>query len=1060
MDKKEAIRTFVKRYSSLLRQTPFPWEVYKRTKHSFFIDDIKCPSPKDSEIAADIVEGMIVSLQIKQVEDLDKILNLPFFDKTLLNKKYYYEKLDVKLKQSTPLLDVETLKNAEVAEKIRNELKSEVKKELMEEKITEFDQMDKKIQEKTEEYNSLPSILDGADYPFSASNDLKQKNDQVYVAWWDRMGLKEDPFKELEGLSRLDRSLFNKIIYKTSIFVKYESMLKNSLGEIFKNTVVYGEYGSGKTTFFDFMRSILDIYKIREIYIQLGGEFEVRELIFEFNKELSIELKKLCSIFIDESMPEIETLSDEDANVELMKKLTYKGAKGFVILIDDLHKGPIDKAMGFMSYLQVLTSRLRRATDLNIGFFVAGYLDWEDKINGSEKFSGSVHRQEHMPPLEVDVVLTAINRRLRVFAKNPENPRQIDKSLIEKIYRALEHNSQKITFRRVMSELVNEFELGHFDVLSANPIKISQETVIKIRIALDSDQGLRRNLDTILLNPTLMPIQKKYSLELLVRIYLSNGLLEPEIQEYDIPFLQKLKHSNLIIKTIDNGKSKWRIAHNLYAANQRVIKEYGLSLEDYLVKLFSDNIPDAIEPQKPMNSEINQIEQLESSFSDDLSKRLLIEAKKLHLKILETRDLDIADYPPSIIQDCMESLAKLTSAYMFYEKIRIPRRTNFERILFWKDFWWSPEGILQFCRVSTSSMEDKQKIALALALYRDVFPQIVNFFKNEYENSQSFFIPLSHLKNDEIKLLHECRHLLINKKYAELADMLLTAVDRKLKVFLYNIFTVLYGDYDSRIRVLDRESRANIVNKMQEFGSNLSLAKNEFQRLSPHNYCNLMTGVEGITEGKRNWRAIFSSVFVTWQEKDLYNFLNVVSSISHGLSKKCINSKDLIEDDVSELLKQSTTFTRSINRMYAKIITEDYFEQKNDKITFSLSPYYTDLFLQPIQVSEEDLKKVVDLFEGKKFLKASFDDQEYMEGFFGLNYRKIYSSLALLYRGLNQKGEKIDYQLQMLASKGPEIRATLNKAIVIKTTPAENSSLAEKPLELKIKMPSSEYFNS
>ena len=443
MDKKEAIRAFVRKNSSTLRQNPFPWEVYKKSKHAFFIDEIKFVSPKDSEIAADVVEGMIISLQIRSVPELDKIFALPFFEKTLPNKNYYYEKLNLKLSQSTPLLDVNTVKNAEISEKIRNELKDEVKRELLDQKFDEYIQLDEKIQEKTLEYNSLPSILDNADYPLPTNEVSSQKNNQIYLPWWDKLGLREDPFRELEGLSRFDRSLFNNIIYKTSIFVKYESMLKSSIGEIFKNTVIYGEYGSGKTTFFDFMRSILDNYKIREIYIQLGGEFEVRELIFEFNKQLGIELKKLCSIFIEEELPEFDTLNEEDANIELMKKLAYRGAKGFVILIDDLHKGPIDKAMGFMSYLQVLTSRLRRATELNIGFFVAGYLDWEEKINASEKFSGSVHRQEHMPPIEVNVAYDAINRRLKAFAKNPENPRQIERLLIEQIYRELEHNSQK-----------------------------------------------------------------------------------------------------------------------------------------------------------------------------------------------------------------------------------------------------------------------------------------------------------------------------------------------------------------------------------------------------------------------------------------------------------------------------------------------------------------------------------------------------------------------------------------------------------------------------------------
>ena len=250
-------------------------------------------------------------------------------------------------------------------------------------------------------------------------------------------------------------------------------------------------------------------------------------------------------------------------------------------------------------------------------------------------------------------------------------------------------------------------------------------------------------------------------------------------------------------------------------------------------------------------------------------------------------------------------------------------------------------------------MDDKQKIPLTLALYREVFPQTVAFFKNECEQSQIFYIPLSHLRNDEIKSLHECRQLFIKKQHEEMADILYRMIDRKLKVFLYNIFSILYGDFEHRLKALDSLSRANILNKTQDFGSNSSLSKNEFQRISTYNYCNLMTGLEGTTEGRRNWRAVFSVVFVTWQEEYLYDFLNVLISIGNRHSQKCLIDVDDVTD-ISEFMKQCITFIRSTNRMYAKIINEDYFMQKDNQITFNLTPYYGDYYVQPIQVSDED----------------------------------------------------------------------------------------------------------
>jgi hypothetical protein len=1050
LDKKEAMRSFVKRNSSLFKQDPFPWEVLKRLKHAFFIEQIKSPVPKDAELAADIVEGMIVSSQINRKEDLDKLLTLPFFSEKVLSKEYYYEKLELKSKQTTPLLDVEIIKKAEISEKIRNELKAEVKKELIEAKVTEFQEWDEKISEKAEEYHSLPSILDGKDYPLPDYKELEKPVDNLFVAWWDKLGLKEDPFRELEGLSRIDESLYSKIIEKTSIFIKYDSMIKSSFGELFKRTVIYGEYGSGKTTFFDYMRSVLNDYKVRPIYVQLGGEFEVRELIFEFDRQVSLELKKLHAIFAEENAPPIDTLDDEQAIIELMKKLAYRGAKGFVIFVDDLHKGDLDKAMRFMSHLQVLTSRFRRATDLNIGFFVAGYLDWEDKINGSEKFSGSIDRQEQMPPLEIEVALDAINKRLKAFAKNPENPRQVEKSLIEKIYKALQYNSQKITFRRVMRELVTEFESGHFDALNANPIRLSQATLRAIRISFENNQIAKKQLDSILFNPSLSPSQKRFCFELMIRIYLSNGLSEADIKEVEVPFLQQLKHSGIISKVSGNGLV-WKISGDLYSANKKIIGAYGLSVEDYLLKLYSEHLPEPAKTPKPQNEEINQIENLLTYLVQSDAGKYLSEAKVLHLKILESKEknLNSAEFPDTIGEDCTKALARLTMAYMAYEKMKIIRRTNFERILFWKDFWWSPEAVLQFCRAITSGIESKQRIPLVLALYREAFPQIVNFFKNEYENSELFYIPLSNLKNEEIKLLHECRHLWNNHRFKEMTDILVNAVDRKLKIFLFNMFTILYGDYENRIKLLDRESRDNICEKVQgEGGLSFSLTRNEFQRLNRFNFKNIMTGIDGSIEGRRNWKCIFSSVFVTWSERTLHDYLITISSINANLTHSLDDSSTIEEKNyVCNFMKQSTTFIRSINRMYSKIITDDYFKQVADQVTFSLCPSIRDDFTQPIKITQDDIKRVEDVFESKNRIRGNFDDQEYMEGFFGLNYRKIYASLALIYRGLSHKGEGVNYRLQMLASKGPEIRMALYRTTMLSTT-SNSGSLKKEGIPL------------
>lgn len=1033
MDKQEAIRLFIKKNSSIFKRKPFPWQVFKKLKRRFFIDQVKTHVPKDSEIAGEIVEGMILSLQIKNKDKLDAILSLPFFSNRLHNKQYYYERLELKASQITPLLDVASLEKADVADKVREELKEEVREEFLDEKKAEVEEWQQKISQKAEEYYSFPSILDREDYPIPDVSEEKTST-EVYVPWWVKLGLIEDPFRELEGLPRLSQSLLERIVHKTEIFIKYEIIAENSPTELFRNTIVMGQFGSGKTTFFDYMNSALSNYGILPVYIQLGGEFEVRELIFDFRKKVSIELRRLYPIFAGENLPFPESLDDEQMIIDMMKKLSYKGAKGFIIFIDDLHKGDLQKAMRFLSYLQVLTSQMRRGTDLNIGFFIAGDIAWEVEISNSPKFSGSVDKQEIIPPLKMDAALDAINRRLIAYAKNPENPRQLEKAFIERIYKRLEHDMKDITFRKVMREVLNEFEAGHFDALSADPIDIEKKTLEAIRNQFERNPRVLRQLDKILLSSDInTPGQKRRSLELLIRIYLYHGLPESEIREPDVPFLQRLDKAGLIVKVFDNVLT-WKISKELYELNRKIIKEHGLSIEDYLIKLFQEQIPQKKVALKPQNEEFVKLEELLAFVNRDLGMHFLTDAKYLHRKILESNEkyLNNEEKPHIIIENCTKSLAKLTKAYMFYEKMQsIPQGNSLNVLSFWRDFWWSSEAIMQFVRAATSNIENKRKIPIVLNLYREAFHHILNFFSSELENSKLFRIPLVNLKNDEIKLLHECRQFWRENDYKEVADRLVKAVERKIRELLYNVFTVLYGDYENRMKWVDKESRRYIEkNIRKDMGMSFPISLNEFQNLNRAQYKNLMTGIDGSSVGRRNWRCIFSTIFRRWKERDLYNYLSIFAEINIRISHLKDEPFEPSEQDyVYDFMQKSTRFLMSANKVYRELIGSKFFNYDSEKATFSLCYFKYEDNAVPIIITEEYKERIIETFKDKTIVRLSLNDQEYVEGFFGLKYRLVFALLALLYQGLDNPADKSKYTLQIIRVKASEIRMGLSKIV-------------------------------
>ena len=110
MDKREAIRLFIRKNSATFNSDPFPKEFFKRLKHDFFLQFAKVRVPKDSEIAEEVIEIMITNGQIKTKDNLDKLLQLPFFKDNLRNLEYQYQKLAIKTAQRDAFVDVASVR--------------------------------------------------------------------------------------------------------------------------------------------------------------------------------------------------------------------------------------------------------------------------------------------------------------------------------------------------------------------------------------------------------------------------------------------------------------------------------------------------------------------------------------------------------------------------------------------------------------------------------------------------------------------------------------------------------------------------------------------------------------------------------------------------------------------------------------------------------------------------------------------------------------------------------------------------------------------------------------
>ena len=112
--------------------------------------------------------------------------------------------------------------------------------------------------------------------------------------------------------------------------------------------------------------------KVVPIYIQLYGAFDVHSLLISFRTKLLEELVGLYRVKTGFTPSDLE-LQDQDKSIKtiLTELIRNHDVEGFLIFIDELHKGELDTALRFMGLIQTFKAELIHKSNLiNVGFMI------------------------------------------------------------------------------------------------------------------------------------------------------------------------------------------------------------------------------------------------------------------------------------------------------------------------------------------------------------------------------------------------------------------------------------------------------------------------------------------------------------------------------------------------------------------------------------------------------------------------------------------------------------------------------------------------------------------
>jgi hypothetical protein len=1023
---------FIKDNLKIFQQKDFHYDLYRDKKHVFFYKfKNHMGKPKDSEIAETAIFYLINKHMIKDIDQLEKLLTLPFFKdniKEQQKQKLVYE-LNMKSPQTHVIIDPAKVEQREYQERLEEQILEKVldkNKERLEEQKRSYEL---EFEEKKKALATIPTILESEEFEEPVINEEK---DEDIKEWWQLLNLTNDPFPLTEGLQKIDKKIYEEIIVKTTIFKKYVSYTKDLKNLLYKNTIFYGDFGSGKTSFFDYIKEILLRNKILAIQIALWPVMDVDIIIKEFEHGLIKRLQDWCSqlgIRYDHS--------HRESNIEIIRSIfsiLRNSFDGIIIIIDDLHKNQkaFASVMDFISYLQIITSNLTKETPketiVNIGIYLAGIPQWKSGIRGDPRLSGSLIREEEFPLISIGDANEMLNKRLIAFAKNPVRKNIVGNSFIIQVYEQLKNQNLPVTFRNFIRKTLDEFEKKNFDILTVNPRAISKANLQSIKDIILENPNLYYKFDKLL------SFRGKFHLEnfrkcfdFLGVIYLEDGILEDSEQaSRNYWVLQQLERCGLINYYFQYDKLKWHINNELLEKNQEIVSKYGVSLEDYLIPIFID--PNIQVSQKIDIKEIKILQELLQIVKDDHQKFLVKDTISLCNKLIEIDKTHRIDIPPiDLVQLCIRSLANITRIFPNLE--RIESNKDNEVLNFWREFWLKPESVIEFLNQTVDHNKDMEisHSSYIFSLYKEAFESILNFIKQEYEKNNIISISYAGLSHEDAKTIYEVRNLWINRDYFQAAQTINQHVEIKLRDTIYNIFKILYGPYERRIKRIDEETRKRMfVNIEKDNKKGFRRSDNELQYLDRKDYKKIMTREAHI--GHQNWEEIFQHVFNSWKENNLIEFLNNFADFNTATSHM---KTDVISNDQQHMLLRlildSIFFIKKLNISYRMIITNCIYS-KDKKCFFSFHQFKDQYSLTEINYTFDDAKSLMNKFINMEEIKIDLSKPTFIENIYNIEYRNFLALISLFIKVNDDNTEKRKRKFSIKKDKTPVFIFNLENA--------------------------------
>lgn len=817
MDRREALNRYIKENIVKLTSESANKNVEKKIRKDFSEKHNLRSDARFSgkDVAEEVAKYIVKTQSLSKTDFISQTQKIPFIGLELgepqLDVIYDTQSKDNSLIISSE--DLAKLSSEEYIRRIQEEFVEKAKNRVEKDNERVLSEIEKlrvellkekeEIKKFTSELNKLPKNLSIQEIEKNIEKPNQENIIDGSLSWWKKLGLTQNPFDTNTGLYGITKEKYEDVIVKTPLVKKYRDELDSTPNSIVGKTIIIsGDFGSGKTTFFQYLSNYAIAKGISPINIILNPSPNVSSLTNFFLEHL---YESLSDIFTEiknyDPRIQINTANYYISCLDLFKSLKNNAPRGFIVFIDGLHKSEIylPQTLEFLQQIQNL-SEFFSQKDIKIGFFIAGSLLWESELKNKPSLSGSYYRQESIPPLTEEFAVDAINRRINLYSGSEPSLMVIERKGLINAFNILKNRLNKgITFRDFLDHIRERLELNQFEEVGLS-VKIHIETAEAVNATL-LHTPMGETYKSILRDISYSTILRTVFQKTVLKIFNNEGVTESDdlfknnkgtfylLRKYDLIVQRRRPDesyfrwylSDEFLRTIltISGNLKLTPSRTIAAAftEQSMMKNsesnliYGSSLErlSTLISTWQDSIPEVVAFLEISKESINQI-------TKDLS-----ESKQINPRNLQNSIMNVINSINIIVNS---------------------RQKGGDQLEIFANSWIAPENIDEINKFLLDIDKVKENGPNLYAIHYNnnkLTSQLLDLLLDLVKGESISRLEGRHLLPKEFETVNNLRNKFFAQAYSEVVDGVSTNLEKNIRNVVYSCMRAIWGNEASRI---------------------------------------------------------------------------------------------------------------------------------------------------------------------------------------------------------------------------------------------------------------------